>query len=136
MVVVVVLFTFKVEAVQTLIHIDHQDTMHHPVAVIFLGVAGLVLNGICFLLIGGYTHHQGSFLHITSSGDVVLDGVVSTEGLRRGERRLSRTRREPSMPVTENMAKAIGTEKKQLAKSQPNTQTYVYSEIFRDICSE
>lgn len=52
----------------------------------------MVLNGICYLLIGGYTFHQGSFLYVTESGDVVLNKVVVNESIRRGERRLSRTK--------------------------------------------
>lgn len=122
------------EALQTLVHIDHQDSMHHPLGVIFLGLAGLVLNGICFLLIGGYTHHQGSFLHITSSGDVVLDGVVSSEGLRRGERRLSKTRRDQPLPTgCQSAPKAAGTQTKPCPQPQ---RTYNLNEIFRDVCSE
>jgi len=27
--------------------------------------------------IAGYTSHQGSFLHVTASGDLVLDGTVT-----------------------------------------------------------
>jgi hypothetical protein len=27
--------------------------------------------------ISGYTSHQGSFLHVTASGDLVLDGTVT-----------------------------------------------------------
>lgn len=91
-------FSLLVEAVQTLIHIDHQDTMHHPIAVFALGVGGLILNAFCFLMIGGYTYHQGSFLHITSSGEVVLDHIVSGDGLLRGSRRLSRTKRGENNP--------------------------------------
>lgn len=66
-------FSLLVEALQTLIHIDHQDTMHLPVPVIILGFLGLILNGICYLLIGGYTTNQSSFLHMTSDGDVILN---------------------------------------------------------------
>lgn len=73
-------FSLLVEAVQTLIHIDHQDTMHLPVAVFSLACGGLILNLFCYLMIGGYTYHQGSFLHITSTGDVVLDQVVGDSG--------------------------------------------------------
>lgn len=81
-------FSLVVEAVQTLIHIEHQDTMHLPVAVFSLGVGGLILNLFCYLSIGGYTYHQGSFMHITPAGDVVLDKMVNNEGgLRRGEQR-------------------------------------------------
>lgn len=69
-------FSIYVEALQTLVHIDHQDAMHQPVSVLCIGAAGLLLNGLCYLLIGGFTFHQGSFLYVTESGDVVLNKVV------------------------------------------------------------
>lgn len=55
---------------------------------------------ICFFIktapfIIGYTFHQGSFLYMTESGCVVLNRVVTNESVRRGERRLSRTRTVP-----------------------------------------
>lgn len=84
-------FSLVVEALQTLVHIDHQDTMHLPIIVMILGFVGLVLNGLTYLLIGGYTMHQGSFLHVTPSGDVVLDRVLSNnEELKADERQLSK----------------------------------------------
>lgn len=57
-----------------------------------LGTVGLLLNGVCYLVIGGYTFHQGSFLHVTESGDVVLSKVVVNQSVQHGERRLSRTK--------------------------------------------
>lgn len=69
-------FSVYVEALQTLVHIDHQDAMHQPVAVLCIGAAGLLLHGLCYLLIGGFTFHQGSFLYVTESGDVMLNKVV------------------------------------------------------------
>ncbi|KAH8370205.1 hypothetical protein KR093_002652, partial [Drosophila rubida] len=71
-------FSLVVEALQTLVHIDHQDTMHLPIPVMMLGFVGLILNGLTYLLIGGYTLHQGSFLHLTPGGDVVLERSVSS----------------------------------------------------------
>lgn len=85
-------FSIFVEALQTLVHIDHHDEMHHPISVLCIGATGLLLNGVCYLLIGGYTFHQGSFLYVTESGDVVLNKVVVNESVQRGERRLSRTK--------------------------------------------
>lgn len=55
---------------------DQQDTMHHPIPVLYSAFVGLLLNALCYTLIGGYTFHQGSFLHLNASGDVVLDRVV------------------------------------------------------------
>ncbi|CAH1104113.1 unnamed protein product [Psylliodes chrysocephalus] len=85
-------FSILVESVQTLIHIDHHDEMHHPISVLCLGAAGLLLNGVTYLLIGGYTFHQGSFLYVTKSGDVVLSKVVIDQSLKQGARRLSRSK--------------------------------------------
>lgn len=78
-------FSIAVEVIQTLFHIEHNDHVSHEnefhaytnETIIILGVLGLVLNGICYLLIGGYTFHQGSFLHLTADGNVyILDRVV------------------------------------------------------------
>uniref|UniRef100_A0A7G3B545 Putative zinc transporter 1 isoform x2 n=1 Tax=Lutzomyia longipalpis TaxID=7200 RepID=A0A7G3B545_LUTLO len=110
-------FSLLVEALQTLIHINYADTMHHPIPVLIIGAAGLILNGLCYLLIGGYTFHQGSFLHITSSGNVVLDRVVSEKSIQKGERRLSRTKKHPVNIVQESR----------------HRQSYM--EISRDVCS-
>jgi Co/Zn/Cd efflux system component len=46
-------FSTVVEALQTLVHIEHQDEMHHPIPVMCVGASGLLLNGLCYLLIGG-----------------------------------------------------------------------------------
>jgi Co/Zn/Cd efflux system component len=46
-------FSLVVEALQTLAHIEHKDEMHHPIPVMFVGACGLLLNGLCYLLIGG-----------------------------------------------------------------------------------
>uniref|UniRef100_U5EQ60 Putative integral to membrane n=1 Tax=Corethrella appendiculata TaxID=1370023 RepID=U5EQ60_9DIPT len=111
-------FSLLIEALQTLSHIHHQDTMHHPVYILILGSLGLVLNGLCYLLIGGYTYHQGSFLHITSNGNVILDRIVTGESIRQGERRLSKSRRPPIGPIQHE---------------KPKRQSVW--EMFRDICS-
>ncbi|PSN55375.1 hypothetical protein C0J52_01823 [Blattella germanica] len=91
-------FSVVVEALQTLVHIDHHDEMHHPIPVMYVGATGLLINGLCFLLIGGYTFHQGSFLHVTPSGDVVLDRSVMENSLKKGQRRLSAETRHPAPP--------------------------------------
>lgn len=79
-------FSVVVEVIQTLFHIEHKDHVEHEEqfhvytyeTIIILGVLGLVLNGISYLLIGGYTFHQGSFLQLTSDGNVyILDRVVT-----------------------------------------------------------
>lgn len=79
-------FSIVVEVIQTLFHIDHKnDHKNHGgefhvypyEVIIILGALGLILNGISYLLIGGYTYHQGSFLQLTADGNVyILDKVV------------------------------------------------------------
>ncbi|XP_022164306.1 zinc transporter 1 isoform X2 [Myzus persicae] len=46
-------FSLVVEAIQTLIHIDHQDPMHHPISVFIIGLVGILIHGLCCLLLGG-----------------------------------------------------------------------------------
>ncbi|XP_075235205.1 zinc transporter 77C [Lycorma delicatula] len=91
-------FSLLVEALQTLIHISHLDEMHHPIPVLYIGLTGLCLNLICYLLIGGYTYHQGSFLHITADGDVVLESV-NENSISNGQRRLSSQTRRVHVPL-------------------------------------
>lgn len=88
-------FSIVVEALQTLVHIGHHDEMHHTIPVLIVGVVGLILNVICYLLIGGYTFHQGSFLYMNEEGCVVLNRVVSNDSISRGEKRLSKTQTAP-----------------------------------------
>ncbi|XP_065201708.1 calcium/manganese antiporter SLC30A10 [Planococcus citri] len=82
-------FSLVIEAVQTLLHISHHDEMHYPIPVFCVGAFGLTLNGLSYLLIGGYTFHHGSFLKVTSSGVVILEDVLSTKFTQNGERRLN-----------------------------------------------
>ena len=129
-------FSLLVEALQTLIHIDHQDAMHHPAAVITIGGVGLILNGICYLLIGGYTFHQGSFLHITPTGDVVLDRVVSSSALKDGKRRLSKSRREGKTTETKVNAELEQQQQREIQRLLLENRRQSFMEMFRDICSE
>lgn len=131
-------FSLLVEAMQTLIHIGHQDAMHYPVAVMSIGAVGLLLNGLCYLLIGGYTFHQGSFLHITSAGDVVLDHIVTgSDALTRGQRRLS-TKRDNFVPIQpstpESPSSSVTT------KAPPRQMQVVrgqgFMEMIRDVSSK
>lgn len=62
-------FSSLVEAVRKLLHISHQDAMHYPLIVLYIGAGGLLLNGITFLLIGGYTHNQITFLQVSNRCD-------------------------------------------------------------------
>lgn len=93
------------EALQTLVHIDHLDEMHHPLPVLCIGVSGILLNAFCYILIGGFTFNQGIFLHVTKSGDVILRRNVSSLETKDGEQRLSaQTRRSPlATPKSEGL---------------------------------
>lgn len=79
-------FSIVIEVIQTFFHVGHNDHLDHQEnfhtytyeVCIMLASLGLVLNGISYLLIGGYTFHQGSFLHLTADGNVyVVDRGVS-----------------------------------------------------------
>ncbi|KZC11068.1 Zinc/cadmium resistance protein, partial [Dufourea novaeangliae] len=89
-------FSLLVEALQTLIHIDHLDEMHHPLPVLAIGFSGILLNAFCYILIGGYTFNQGIYLHVTVNGDVMLRRNVSPQPTMDGEQQLSsQIRRSP-----------------------------------------
>lgn len=87
-------FSIFIESIQTLIHLDHAgDAMHYPIYVLIVGAGGLILNLFCYLIIGGYTFHQGSFLSINEKGDVMLKTVITDEqSIRQGQKRLSRNK--------------------------------------------
>lgn len=132
-------FSLLIEAIQTLIHIDHNDAMHFPKAVFVLGIGGLILNGFCYLLIGGYTYHQGNFLHITSSGDVVSNRVGSSDGLFRGNCQLSKTNH--GVPTTISVS-SIQLDSSTSSSTSIQTQSafkprkYTLNEFLRDISSK
>lgn len=48
-----VCFSLVVEAVQTLVHVEHGDAMHYPIWVLSCAGSGLIINVLCILLIGG-----------------------------------------------------------------------------------
>ncbi|XP_071630627.1 uncharacterized protein Znt77c isoform X1 [Temnothorax longispinosus] len=98
-------FSLLMEALQTLVHIDHLDEMHHPLPVLCIGVSGILLNAFCYILIGGFTFNQGIFLHVTKSGDVILCRNVSSQETKDGEQQLSaQTRRSPlAIPKSEGL---------------------------------
>lgn len=116
-------FSIFVEALQTLVHLDHAgDTMHYPIYVMLCGILGLVLNAMCYAVIGGYTFHQGSYLSITTAGDVILDAIITDEGVKMGDKRLTSTKTSSSSKVP----KQIQTHKK-----RQNVR-----ETCRDVCSK
>lgn len=113
-------FSIFVEAIQTLIHLDHAgDTMHYPLYVLLVGVFGLILNIFCYIVIGGFTYHQGSFLSINEKGDVTLEANISGEqSIRQGRKRLSRDKSIPKNGV-------VPAKKRQSAR-----------DMCRDVCSK
>ncbi|XP_053989300.1 zinc transporter 10 isoform X1 [Hylaeus volcanicus] len=89
-------FSLLVEALQTLVHIDHLDEMHHPLPVLAIGASGILLNLFCYIVIGGYTFNQGIVLHVTMNGDVILRRNVDSQQTAEGGRQLTtQTRRSP-----------------------------------------
>lgn len=51
-------FGTTVEAFQTMTHSDHLDVMHEPLYILILASIDLIVWGIVFRSIGGYTFHQ------------------------------------------------------------------------------
>ncbi|XP_031828641.1 zinc transporter 77C isoform X2 [Nomia melanderi] len=88
-------FSLLVEALQTLVHIDHLDEMHHPMPVLAIGASGILLNAFCYIMIGGYTFNQGIVLHVTVNGDLMLRRNVTSEPAKEGEQLSAQTRRSP-----------------------------------------
>ncbi|XP_012280122.1 cobalt uptake protein COT1 isoform X4 [Orussus abietinus] len=72
-------FSLLVEALQTLVHIDHLDEMHLPLPVMCIGAAGILLNAFCYILIGGYMFNQDIFVHVTENGDVMLRSLFGLQ---------------------------------------------------------
>lgn len=62
-------FSSFVESVRTLLHISHGDAMHFPLIVLMIGGSGLLLNGLTYLLIGGYTRNQITFLQVSNRNE-------------------------------------------------------------------
>lgn len=113
-------FSLLVEALQTLIHIDHQDAMHYPIPIIIIGASGLILNGLCYLLIGGYSFRQGSFLRLSSKGEVVLNGVVT------------RNKNEIKTGSNETIE---SSNTKSSQDSSSNNKRQNFHDVCRDVCS-
>lgn len=129
------LFSLLIQALQTLIHIDQQDTMHHPILVLILTVGGLLLNGLCYALIGGYTFHQGSFLHINSTGDVVLDRIV-VGNKRSTTAANSSSGSDDNGEIKLNHGEADKNEVNEIGVGQVRSVRGKGLEICRDLCSE
>lgn len=135
-------FSLFVEAIQTLIHIDHQDTMHYPVVVFSLAVLGLILNVLSYLLIGGYTYHQSNLLYISPNGEVVLDPTVSGNRTVRGNRSQSKSKRKEclqSFTTGQSVSSSIQIDLTTSVRQDPIETTlkreHTFDEVVRDISS-
>jgi len=51
-------FATLIEALQTLFHNDHLDTMHHPEWIMLLVASNVAVWCVSFVVIGGYSYHQ------------------------------------------------------------------------------
>lgn len=70
-------FAAAVEAMQTMVHASHEDTEpRFPLILVVLGLINFTLNILCFILIGGYTHHQGCSM-IIQGDDVQMNCVLT-----------------------------------------------------------
>ncbi|CAL1293586.1 unnamed protein product [Larinioides sclopetarius] len=73
-------FAASVSAVQTMVHASHEDTTPmYPMLMVILGIINFSLNVLCFLLIGGYTHHQGCSM-IFQGDDGQMNCVLAEAG--------------------------------------------------------
>lgn len=126
-------FSLFVEAIQTLIHIDHQDTMHYPAVVFSLALVGLILNGLSYLLIGGYTYHQCNFLYISPNGEVILDQAVRGNRSKRNECLQSYTTGQSgSSSIQIDLTTSVRHDSIEMAMKREHT----LDEVMRDISSE
>lgn len=92
-------FSVVVEALQTIVHASHSevnatdasvdelalddgpkqevDAMHHPMEILFIGIIGIILNLVCFLVIGGLVHTP-SFVSVDRD-DIQVNVTVPQE---------------------------------------------------------
>lgn len=59
-------FSVLVEAIQTMVHFSHIDAMHHPLLVLGIAAAGLVLNIVSCLFIGDFMNTQARSVSVWS----------------------------------------------------------------------
>jgi len=86
-------FSAVIEAVQTACHVEHQDPMHYPVPTMMICLAGVAVNVAVFVLIGGYSQHQGSYLLLKKSGEVIARDRVGQDSLQKGLQTMSGRKR-------------------------------------------
>ncbi|XP_046747655.1 zinc transporter 1 isoform X2 [Diprion similis] len=92
-------FSIQVESLQTLVHINHLDALHHPLIVFGVGAAGLLLNAFCYIMIGGYTFCHGSSLQVTKNGNWIMKKKIAPASIPTGEQRLASTETQNCSPA-------------------------------------
>jgi len=65
-------FATAIEALQTLFHNDHLDTMHHPEWIMLVTGGNILLWVLSFFLIGGYSYHQRLAVRERQSKEKIL----------------------------------------------------------------
>jgi len=68
------LFATFIEAIQTIVHSDHLDVMHHPKWIMVILSVHLAVWFVAFFLIGGHTHYQNTAVRYGNE-----DGVDSCQ---------------------------------------------------------
>jgi len=71
-------FATMIEALQTLFHTDHLDTMHHPEWIMVLVGGNLAVWLVSFFVIGGYSYHQSRAVTQDKPSRLVADESTST----------------------------------------------------------
>lgn len=71
-------FATMIEALQTLFHTDHLDTMHHPEWIMVLVGGNLAVWLVSFFVIGGYSYHQSRAVRQDKPSRLVADESTST----------------------------------------------------------
>lgn len=113
-------FSLLIECLQTLLHIDHQDAIHLPVPVMLLGISGLLLNLLCYLMIGGYSMQQSNFF-LVKDGEVVVNQVAASNCS------LNKS--------FSSIAEKTSNEKRVTSGNEFINKRQGFTEIFRDISS-
>jgi len=85
----------------------------------------------------GYTFHQGSFLHVTAEGNVVLDRDLDNETMKVGNRQLSARRAAVRDDVVSQIEKCdMETDQPVSAHMHQQATRQGPREMLRDVSSE
>jgi solute carrier family 30 (zinc transporter), member 1 len=95
------------------------------------------MNLITYLKFLGYTFHQGSFLHVTAEGNVVLDRDLDNETMKVGNRQLSARRAAVRDDVVSHIEKCdMETDPPASAHMHQQATRQGPREMLRDVSSE